>query len=795
MSIGKLKIRSTPLRVVTFQDNTPRTEGAYTLPAGTTAVVGTGASDFTVSGGALYKAAGGALPSSVYLLRCNDGAATQLSIRAGGPGWDIASQGEWWNVGALWYNSVMSLGHASNGNLSQNLLTAINNPQPGTVVTINAVAYTFQTAVSAVEREVKIGATLTDSLQNLTDAINMAQPNGTGNNQAGGTYYVTAANAYVSATTYVDADGNWTVARGMRVAALTTGTNTYSCSVTSWTANQASGGNRGAAAAATIEGTTMVFRDGLEFLCGAGQQVTGSPFRRMTNTIQTKMISHNFSSPARIVDRLEQNGGNQAWWGFVFPWHGMEVNSRINAASDGTAGRYGVGFDIQYNTIYAWRSVTPRENFRNAAMQSTMTTPRTAGFIWLGGEGVRVATGSYTLGVIVSNNDIYYPTFAATMITQDDTYYENNRVFSSYQYPWRFMAGSATSQTGAVGNAYARGNQHLRMLAFQGCNMQSCTVTTGSAVVTCTVAGRAVEGGVLWGASPTYSALACFPADTTVLSVASDGQSFTASAAATGDYSGTIGIKPDGLQMEQTYSISSIQPHVDMGIHTGSDTQPNDWTIVTEQNILVMSNCRGTSGPRAMRDNDSITAPYDIVTENQGLWVTNGGAGGSHYDMPNIKDCVIERNTIVTSPDYQISALALNVGYAAPAAYSSGTHAVGDNISGSYTFPYGGDLGTNTSLGTGASAKTAMDTLFQRAGAVGYLGDRYMPLTFVDAVSTFAPVSGLAVASGGAMNPDGTYRGALFPNGAWNDGSVYDYASYTWRASHPPIFDGLLVTP
>jgi len=35
------------------------------------------------------------------------------------------------------------------------------------------------------------------------------------------------------------------------------------------------------------------------------------------------------------------------------------------------------------------------------------------------------------------------------------------------------------------------------------------------------------------------------------------------------------------------------------------------------------------------------------------------------------------------------------------------------------------------------------------------------------------PLAGLAVASGGAMNPDGTYNGDLFPDGTKNDGTVY----------------------
>lgn len=48
----------------------------------------------------------------------------------------------------------------------------------------------------------------------------------------------------------------------------------------------------------------------------------------------------------------------------------------------------------------------------------------------------------------------------------------------------------------------------------------------------------------------------------------------------------------------------------------------------------------------------------------------------------------------------------------------------------------------------------------------------------LQAKQAFAPILGKAVASGGAMNPDGTYQGGVFPKNTdnsvdWNDGSVY----------------------
>jgi hypothetical protein len=55
----------------------------------------------------------------------------------------------------------------------------------------------------------------------------------------------------------------------------------------------------------------------------------------------------------------------------------------------------------------------------------------------------------------------------------------------------------------------------------------------------------------------------------------------------------------------------------------------------------------------------------------------------------------------------------------------------------------------------------------------------------------FTPAAGVAVASGGAMNVDGTYCGALFPagtgqaNGAWNDGTVPSLSDPTWLLAHP----------
>jgi hypothetical protein len=41
------------------------------------------------------------------------------------------------------------------------------------------------------------------------------------------------------------------------------------------------------------------------------------------------------------------------------------------------------------------------------------------------------------------------------------------------------------------------------------------------------------------------------------------------------------------------------------------------------------------------------------------------------------------------------------------------------------------------------------------------------------------------VASGGVKESDGVFNGAYFPNGALNDGSVYNPTNPTWAAAHP----------
>lgn len=71
-------------------------------------------------------------------------------------------------------------------------------------------------------------------------------------------------------------------------------------------------------------------------------------------------------------------------------------------------------------------------------------------------------------------------------------------------------------------------------------------------------------------------------------------------------------------------------------------------------------------------------------------------------------------------------------------------------------------LTNNTSL---ANTQSAYDAMFSAFG--------FTATTAAAARLLVAPKVGVPVASGGAMNPDGTYRGAVFPNGSWNDGSVY----------------------
>lgn len=54
------------------------------------------------------------------------------------------------------------------------------------------------------------------------------------------------------------------------------------------------------------------------------------------------------------------------------------------------------------------------------------------------------------------------------------------------------------------------------------------------------------------------------------------------------------------------------------------------------------------------------------------------------------------------------------------------------------------------------------------------------------AVKTALSPAILAVASGGALLPDGTYSGAFFPNGTWNDGTVYGSSGPTSYTATSP---------
>lgn len=764
---------------VTFQDDTPANEGGYALPTGTTAVTGTGSGDFTVSGGKLFKAAAGALPSTSYVLVCNNVASTVLVVTANGPGYDIGEQYDWLDRGGQWVSSTLISGSATiAANRAYSILHAVAQPQNNATVTINGTTYTFKTTVTAVGGSVKIGASLAATIQNLVDAINMAEANGVGGNTAGGSYYVTSAHTTVTAAPYVDADGNWSITRALRVTANTAGVNAYSTSA-SWTAGKPGGvvGSRGTALESVMTGKTYVFRDGLEVLFG-WNGVSGSPMRRFSGSTEIVCKSHNYANKAVIVDRMMQVGGTQAILGFKLAWDGLIGNDRISTASTGTY--QSNGLRVEDCEIYGWRAPGARETFPNGG--SSINHPDITG-TWQGGNGIK--NNSFTPNVRVNRNKFYYCVMGAS-ITCAGTIaeFKDNECYAMHMYPWQFVAPAGAAPCPAV----ATGNKYTRPYLNGGREMSGLTVTSGSPVVTGIECGKAVETSPVFGPFPTYAQLTCFPAGVKILSIAADGLSMTMDKNATASGTFTMAIKQDGQAVEDVYG-GSWRPHMDMGIHTGADGMTADWVTVVKNNIWITGGAPGSSGPRAYRDNDGATCT--IVDETEGLWVMANDSGASCFDTPSLRDAVVKRNTIVGAPDLyrQLSIPLLQVGIGA---VSQGTHHIADNVGPNFSYPHGGDEGYNVAH---AASRSTLAAAIQMAGAAGLYGDKLQPLTWQDAVATFAPIAGKSVASGGLMKPDGTYVGALFPNGAWNDGSVYDYASYTWRASHPPIFDDLLVTP
>lgn len=78
------------------------------------------------------------------------------------------------------------------------LTYSANAVTAGKKVVFGGITYTFRAAV-AVDYDIKIEAAVDDTAQNLTDAINLDDPPGTGNNDVGGKYMAPAANPFASA--------------------------------------------------------------------------------------------------------------------------------------------------------------------------------------------------------------------------------------------------------------------------------------------------------------------------------------------------------------------------------------------------------------------------------------------------------------------------------------------------------------------------------------------------------------------------------------------------------------------
>lgn len=220
--------------------------------------------------------------------------------------------------------------------------------------------------------------------------------------------------------------------------------------------------------------------------------------------------------------------------------------------------------------------------------------------------------------------------------------------------------------------------------------------------------------------------------------------------------------------------------HGDFFQHTGAQADTIDNGVVFSYNICVRGNgydsapdwqfqlMKGDLPVSTGRVTFTSSNNIYIGTASQGAWWAWG------------RDVVVACNTLLQDR-YSNGPTPLNVTIRAISDYA------GENLTLTRNVSNGLDVLATTGTITQMPSPNQTLTPVQQATAFPSLPTTAMQSGSLNraAILQWSRPADLAVAAGGCRNPDGTFNGALFPNGAWNDGSVYDPANPTWVAAHP----------
>lgn len=211
--------------------------------------------------------------------------------------------------------------------------------------------------------------------------------------------------------------------------------------------------------------------------------------------------------------------------------------------------------------------------------------------------------------------------------------------------------------------------------------------------------------------------------------------------------------------------FSSGQPFTGTGSISGSTLTI---TAVSQGSVTVGMSLANTAGGTC----DSLP-PYTSVRCGQYVVAQlTGSAGGiGTYTLGLTQDAIASQaiNSVQTSAIVQVDPI---VGDG-----TQGTNlTVLNTVTNAYNFSRQNGIITLTNAQTMTASAANNTTAFPAWTQGSNPGVR----TRAALITALAPALGLAVASGGVMNPDGSYNGALFPaNDAgdicWNNGAVFDH--------------------
>lgn len=206
--------------------------------------------------------------------------------------------------------------------------------------------------------------------------------------------------------------------------------------------------------------------------------------------------------------------------------------------------------------------------------------------------------------------------------------------------------------------------------------------------------------------------------------------------------------------------------HSDFMQHAGySDGVSHGPTLDVYENVVLAFG--PTSEPQAVIFVTDVSAPATTTGVNAYNNIILTGGGPNPIRIQNSVGPLATRNTNIIAADYPL------IGGTAQAKISFfGTVGVGGTVTQNYTNLIETDQQTGT--------PTVADNKVVSPGSAAAYQEAFPnyawgPFTTkAQVIAALTPTAGVSVDVGGAMLADGRYVGALFPDGSWNDGTVFN---------------------